>query len=193
MDKKRKAYAPFSLTSEAGVAQTPVEGYIDVNQSIYPIVNTGVVNENGKWTGVTANDNEFIALQKDENVANGTNTVSNETIDMAKHNFLMVAIKPSAAGNYKFQLLLSNSPEAGDDSYYNLKPVDGGLSAFTTQRSDASTHNFDFVLDVTQSCDANVWSVFKVDDCKGFKLLLHITNNTGGPADIEQAYMRILE
>ena len=189
---KRKAYAPFSLTSEAGVSQTPVEGYIDVEQKIYPVVSTGVVNEFGQWTGVVANDNEFIELQIDENIANGANTTSNKTIDMSNHDFLMIALKPSAAGNYKFQLLLSNSPEAGDDSYYNLKPVDGGLSAFTTQRSDASTHNFDFVLDVTQSCDANVWSVFKVDDCKGFKLLLHITNNTGGPADMEQAYMRII-
>ena len=40
MYKKRKAYAPFSQTIEAGVAQTPVEGYIDVNQTIYPTVNT---------------------------------------------------------------------------------------------------------------------------------------------------------
>ena len=59
MDKKRKVYAPFSLTSEAGVAQTPVEGYIDVNQVIYPTVNTGSVNENGTWTGVKSRDSEF--------------------------------------------------------------------------------------------------------------------------------------
>ena len=52
MERKRKAYAPFSQTSEAGVAQTPVEGYIDVNQTIYPTVQTGVVNENGTWVGV---------------------------------------------------------------------------------------------------------------------------------------------
>ena len=60
MDKKRKVYAPFSLTSEAGVAQTPVEGYIDVNQTIYPTVNTGTVNENGTWAGVKSNDTEFV-------------------------------------------------------------------------------------------------------------------------------------
>ena len=44
MAKERKAYAPFSLTSEAGVAQTPVEGYIDVKQQIYPTVTTGTIN-----------------------------------------------------------------------------------------------------------------------------------------------------
>ena len=73
MDQKRKAYAPFSLTSEAGVAQTPVEGYIDVNQSIYPIVNTGVVNENGKWTGVRSSDTEFQGFTKHLAVGNGAN------------------------------------------------------------------------------------------------------------------------
>jgi hypothetical protein len=64
MARKRKAYAPFSLTSEAGVAQTPLEGYIDVDQQIYPTVNTGTVNENGKWSGVKSNDVEFIEFTK---------------------------------------------------------------------------------------------------------------------------------
>ena len=59
---KRKAYAPFSLTSEAGVAQTPVEGYIDVEQKIYPTVATGTVNENGKWEGVKSDDTDFLVL-----------------------------------------------------------------------------------------------------------------------------------
>ena len=64
MTQKRKAYAPFSLTSEAGVGQTPVEGYIDVNQMIYPSVDTGVIDENGEWKGVQANDKEFKFLQR---------------------------------------------------------------------------------------------------------------------------------
>ena len=68
---KRKAYAPFSLTSEAGVAQTPVEGYIDVEQKIYPIVSTGTINENGKWAGVKSDDTEFFGFTKAENVTNG--------------------------------------------------------------------------------------------------------------------------
>ena len=68
---KRKAYAPFSLTSEAGVGQTPVEGYIDVEQKIYPTVQTGVVNENGKWVGVKASDTEFRNFTSDVLIANG--------------------------------------------------------------------------------------------------------------------------
>ena len=59
MPDKRKAYAPFSLITESGVSNAPVEGYIDVNQEIQPIVSTGVVNENGTWTGVKSDDKEF--------------------------------------------------------------------------------------------------------------------------------------
>ena len=71
MDKKRKVYAPFSQTSEAGVTQTPVEGYIDVNQTIYPTVSTGVVNENGQWSGVKSDDDEFEILGTELAVPNG--------------------------------------------------------------------------------------------------------------------------
>ena len=38
---------------------------------IYPSVDTGVIDENGEWKGVKANDKEFIAFTKDETVPNG--------------------------------------------------------------------------------------------------------------------------
>ena len=45
MSKDRKVYAPFSLTSElGGVTQTPVEGYIDVEQRIKPTLTVGSVD-----------------------------------------------------------------------------------------------------------------------------------------------------
>ena len=191
MDRKRKVYAPFSQTSEAGVTQTPVEGYIDVNQTIYPTVQTGVVNEKGQWTGVKSSDTEFIELQKDEAIANGAEVLSVRAIDMTHHDLLMFAVKPSNGGNFKYELLLSGT-ETGNDSYFNLRPIKTDLSAFTTLRTDAETHKFDFILDVTHGIDADVWSVFKVNDCRGYKLILKITNNSGGNSDIEQAYMRVV-
>tara|TARA_Y100000296_G_C5096574_1_gene217684 strand:- start:34 stop:609 length:576 start_codon:yes stop_codon:yes gene_type:complete len=191
MPYERTGYAPWSLTREAGVQSATVDGTIQVPQYIQPTLDTGFVDFKGNWKGRASNDTEFIGFQRDESIANGAEVLSNDTIDMVDHDFLMIALKPSNGGNYKFQLLLSGA-ETGDDSYFNLKPVDTTLSAFTTQRSDASTHNFDFVLDVTQSCNADVWSVFKVNDCKGFKLIQKITNNSGGPSTMEQAYMRVL-
>jgi len=191
MDRKRKVYAPFSQTSEAGVTQTPVEGYIDVNQTIYPTVNTGVVNEKGIWSGVKSNDSEFIELQKDEAIANGAEVLSNRAIDMTHHDLLMFAVKPSNTGNIKLTLLLSGT-ETGNDSYFNLRPIKTDQAAATTLRTDSSTHNFDFILDYTQSYEADLWQVYKINDCRGLKLIMKLVNNSGANNDIEQAYMRIL-
>lgn len=191
MDKKRKAYAPFSLTSEAGVAQTPVEGYIDVIQTVYPSVNTGTVNENGQWTGVKANDSEFIGLQKDLLIANGASFVNNTTIDCTDYDNLMFAIKPSNAGNYILTLNVSGT-ETGDDSYYNLKPVNTDFFAFATLRTDSSANLLDQLLVAENTYAADVWSVIKINETKGFKFVMKITNGSGGDSDIETAFMRIL-
>jgi hypothetical protein len=188
---KRKAYAPFSLTSEAGVAQTPVEGYIDVEQKIYPTVGTGTVNENGKWTGVKSNDAEFIGLQKDLLIANGASIVNNTTIDCTDFDNLMFAIKPSNAGNFILTLNISGT-ETGDDSYYNLKPVNTDFFAFATLRTDSSANLLDQLLVAENTYAADVWSVIKVNETKGFKFVMKITNASGGDSDIETAFMRII-
>lgn len=191
MPYERTGYAPWSLTRESGVQSATVDGTVQVPQYIQPVLDTGFVDFKGNWKGRVSNDDLFIGFQQDNSVANGAEILSNDTINMVEHDLLMIALKPSNGGNYKFSLLLSGA-ETGDDSYFNLKPVATTLTAYTTQRSDASTHNFDFVLDVTQSCTADVWSVFKVNDCRGFKLILKTTNNSGGASNMESAYMRVL-
>tara|TARA_B100000161_G_scaffold124836_1_gene88558 strand:+ start:2879 stop:3451 length:573 start_codon:yes stop_codon:yes gene_type:complete len=190
MEKKRKVYAPFSLTSEAGVAQTPVEGYIDVNQTIYPTVNTGTVNENGTWTGVTANDSEFINLQKDEVIADGANIISVNTIDMFKHDIVMFALKVSNAGDYNVAFMVSGSEN--NDKYFNLNPVNTNITAEATVRTDSQTHVLDHIFNDTIPMSADVWHPVKINDCKGFKLIARITNNSGGNSNIEHAIMRIV-
>lgn len=190
MEKKRKVYAPFSLTSEAGVAQTPVEGYIDVNQTIYPTVSTGTINENGTWTGVKSNDSEFINLQTDLAVGNGATIISNKVINMQNYDILMLAIKVSNAGNYVFELLLGGDV---DDGYYNLKPVNTAMTLKSTLRTDSATNTFDSVLSDTENLNTGaVWFVFKINDLKGFNLKYKITNSSGGASNMETAIMRIL-
>jgi hypothetical protein len=191
MDKKRKVYAPFSLTSEAGVAQTPVEGYIDVNQTIYPTVSTGTINENGTWTGVKSNDNEFIGLSKDLAIAHGADILTQTTIDCANYNNLMFALKVSNAGNYALSLLVSGT-ETGDDSYYNLKPTNTNFFAYSTLRTDSSANLLDQLLVAENAYDADVWNVVKIDEVKGFKFIMKVSNNSGGNSDIETACMRII-
>ena len=44
MARKRKAYAPFSLSSEAGISAAPGRGFIQVDQEIRPTVDTGFID-----------------------------------------------------------------------------------------------------------------------------------------------------
>ena len=123
---KRKAYAPFSLTSEAGVAQTPVEGYIDVEQKIYPIGSKGTINENGKWAGVISDDTEFFGFTKAENVTNGGEFLCPDTsrvpsLDMTGFRDLFIAFRPTEGGGSGYNILAVMGPDT--ERFANLQPV----------------------------------------------------------------------
>ena len=192
---KRKAYAPFSLTSEAGVAQTPVEGYIDVEQKIYPTVSTGTVNENGKWAGVKSNDDEFIGLTKAVSIPNGGEVLFPDTsnvpsIDMTGFSSLFIAIKPTNAGNYATEAVM------GPDTirFANLEPVNAaaalkGNAARTNISSLASA-----LIDSSEALTADVWNIFYILDKLGNQknMQFKITNNSGGSSNIEFGFMRLI-
>ena len=198
MEKKRKAYAPFSLTSEAGVGQTPVEGYIDVNQMIYPSVDTGVIDENGEWKGVKANDKEFIAFTKDETVPNGAviltpsaNPNGTWPLDMTGYNDIFLAVKPSEAGNYAIKAVM------GPDSvsFANLNPVNAAATLTGTMAQSTPVDFESLLEDGTVAMTADVWNIFIIgNNLRNQKLLqFKITNNTGSEAaSIECAFMRLV-
>ena len=194
MDKKRKVYAPFSLTSQAGVGQTPVEGYIDVNQTIYPTISTGTVNENGQWTGIKSSDSEFIGLSKAVSLPDGEseyfpNTGPDpQTIDMSGYSVFQFAIKPSSSGNHLFTAAQGPSTS----SILNLTPP----NALETLRIlDPNNSTFEDIMSDTEALTADVWTVLTITDPRlvgqtNFKI--RVRNNTGGPEDVEFAYRRIV-
>ena len=192
---KRKAYAPFSLTSEAGVAQTPVEGYIDVEQKIYPTVSTGTVNENGKWAGVKSNDDEFIGLTKAVSIPNGGEVLFPDTsnvpsIDMTGFSSLFIAIKPTNAGNYATEAVM------GPDTirFANLEPV----NAAAALKGNADRTNISSLasalIDSSEALTADVWNIFYILDKLGNQknMQFKITNNSGGSSNIEFGFMRLI-
>lgn len=198
MEKKRKAYAPFSLTSEAGVGQTPVEGYIDVNQMIYPSVDTGVIDENGEWKGVKANDKEFKFFTRDETVPNGaailtpsTNPDGSWPLDMTGFSDLFIAIKPTETGNYNITAVMG--PQ--DVRFANIEPVNAA-AALKGASLTTPTSMVNLLLDGTEALTADVWNIFSIgySVLKNQKLLqFSITNNTGSEAaSIECAFMRLV-
>ena len=195
MDRKRKVYAPFSQTSEAGVAQTPVEGYIGVNQTIYPSVDTGVIDENGIWKGVKSDDNEFRILGTDEQVANGGEVLApggNEPfIDMTGFADLFIALKVSNGGNYAFEAVMGPDTEA----FANLSPVNPAAALLGAYTNVIHPNDFETLFsDTAQSITADVWEIFIIQGLLRSQkhMQFKITNNSGGASDMQFAYMRLV-
>tara|TARA_Y100000004_G_scaffold80826_1_gene90843 strand:- start:42 stop:626 length:585 start_codon:yes stop_codon:yes gene_type:complete len=192
---KRKAYAPFSLTSEAGVAQTPVEGYIDVEQKIYPTVNTGTINENGKWTGVKSDDTQFIGITIAEGIANGGELLAPDTnnfqsLDMTGFRDLLLAIKVSNAGAYATEAIF------GPDTipFANLTPVASGQPLRGLYDPRGSTFASKMV-DSSEVLNSGVFYIFAIQNGrlagqKNFQF--KFTNNSGGASDMEIGFMRLV-
>ena len=194
MARKRKAYAPFSLTSEAGVAQTPLEGYIDVDQTIYATVNTGTINENGKWSGVKASDDEFVIAGTEVAVPNGQEILTpggnTPFIDMTGFASLFIAIKPSRGGNCAITAVMGTDTEP----FANLSPVAAANTLRGNVYSDNTTTTENLFNDAAESMTADVWNIFYIQGrlANQKNLQFKITNNSGGNSDIQFAHMRLV-
>jgi|TARA_E500000331_G_C17143390_1_gene663794 hypothetical protein len=198
MDKKRKVYAPFSLTSEAGVAQTPVEGYIDVLQNVYPTVNTGNINENGKWVGVKASDNEFIGFTKDETIGNGAHVLvptgpnaKDNRIDMTGFDNIFIALKVSQAG--AFQITAAMGPSNSENRFANLFPVSAGYTLRGNYNGMGTEADLETLFhEPGETLQEDLWYIFPIQGrLEGQKnLQFKVTNDTGADSDIEFAYLR---
>jgi len=123
---KRKAYTPFSTSSEAGTTTAPVEGYIDVDQEVKPTVDTGFLDKQGIWQGHQTSDSAFNIYLKDEAIANGGTILTPDVnpdgtwpLDMTGFRDLFIAIRPSNGGAFQINAVM------GPDSvsFANLSPV----------------------------------------------------------------------
>ena len=194
MDKKRKAYAPFSLTSEAGVAQTPVEGYIDVNQVIYPTVNTGTVNENGKWVGVKASDDEFLGLQTVEAIADGSavlfpDTQQIQSIDMVGFTDIFIALKSTNTGSVAVRAV------SGPDTQPFANIVVSPAITYKGNYNDGTLGFEESLVDTNENLSvANEFFVFMIQNrCRNYRnLQFQITNNQGAPSDLTFGFLRMI-
>jgi hypothetical protein len=182
MTRKRKVYAPFSLTSEAGVAQTPVEGYIDVKQEIHPIVNTGTIDEKGTWTGIRSNDTEFIGLQPHEAIADGSPLLTDD-IDMRGYRDIILAANCDGQGTISMKAI---SPEG---AFANLAPIQttDAIKVFRNSTTAA------VVLDDSSEVQRDDWTLWYVQDSLRNQIFRwQITNGIGSTRNFITAYMRIV-
>jgi len=196
---KRKAYTPFSTSSEAGTTTAPVEGYINVDQEVKPTVDTGFLDKQGIWQGHQTSDTSFGIYQKDEAIANGgtilTPSVTPEgawPLDMTGYNDISLAIKVTNTGAYKIEAVM------GPDSvgYANLSPVVAAAGLRIGTDGEPSDEGFYAAFqDAAETLgSADAWYIFSIQGrLRNQKLLqFAITNNSGDISTIETAFMRIV-
>jgi len=197
MAGKRKAYTPFSTSSEAGVTTAPVEGYISVDQEVKPTVDTGFIDSKGQWIGHQTSDKTFNIYLKDEAIANGAeiltpniNPDGSWPLNMTGYTDLQLAIRPTTGGNYSIKAVMG--PDS--NSYTNLDPVNPA-AALKGNLSSSTPADLDILFnDSAESLTADVWNIFYIGTVlKNQKLLqFHIVNNSGGISTIETAFMRLI-
>ena len=193
-DYRRTGYAPWSLTREAGVQSATVDGTIEVDQYLQPVINTGFVDEKGNWQGQKSSDEQFIGITKAEGVANGAQALFPDTsnfnhIDMTGFNDLFFAFKPSRAGNYAFKSVF------GPDtvSFANLSPVNTGTVLRGAYNPGSEELN-SLLLDGSDSVSADVWTIYFISSrLRAQKnMQIEIVNNAGGTSNMEFGFMRLL-
>ena len=196
MPYERTGYAPWSLTREAGVQSATVDGTIQVPQYGQPIIDIGFVDEKGNWQGRKSSDENFIGLTKALSIANGAETLFPDTdihpsINMSGFNNIFIALKTTRSGN------VSITAVGGPDTipFANLQPVNSGetLRAFKTLASGSSDRT-EVVLDSSEAITQDVWDFFYIPQrCSDQQnMQFKIVNNSGGTADIEFGYQRLV-
>jgi len=189
----RKVYAPYSKTGEQ-VGQTPLEGYVDVNQAVYPAVNTGIINENGEWIGLKSTDKQFRIDAKHEAIPNGAAVLSPQSdpqyIDMSGFKDLFIGLKVSNGGNFAIEAVMGPDVNA----FSNLSPVNAAAVLKGNMSLNSISRMEDLFVDSSEALTADVWNIYYIERVlKNQKLLqFKITNNSGGESDIELASMRVV-
>ena len=189
-----KEYAPWSRETEDGLITSAVDSHVRVSQDVVPALNVGTIDKlTGKWQGAQVSDSNFLVDPTHEAVANGAAVLSpqrsdHEYIDMTGFNDLFIAIKPSNGGDIALCAVM------GPDTYpyANLSPVN---AASNLKGIDTLTDNMkNLFSDSAEALTADVWNIFNLQGRLSNQKLLQftITNNSGGPSNIQFASLRVV-
>ena len=193
----RKVYAPYSTSGEQ-IGQTPLQGYIGVEQEVRPIIDTGTIDEDGIWKGNVSSDTEFFAFETHPEIANGAtfnapsaNADGSWPLDMTGYNDIQIALKPTNGGNYKVEAVMG-STGAPSELYANIQPLDAEA---VLRGSFEWGHSMgDLFSDSAESLTADVWNIFmiRVHLANQKRLMFKMTNNSGDISTIETCFMRLV-
>jgi hypothetical protein len=191
----RKAIAPWSLEREQGIESATVDSNIETPQYLQPVVNTGVINKDGNWIGVETSDKVFTGFTKALAIANGAialfpATNDHPNINMEGFNHLQFIAKSTNAGAFRIDA------KVGPETVKSLNVVltagaDIRMAGIGDPQSD--TGFADALYDATETISTG-FRIFTVyDRLKDMpNMQIYLTNNTGGNADIEFAFRRLV-
>jgi hypothetical protein len=193
---RRKSNSPWGSAYKEGLPSTAVNDRIEVDEILYPSVNTGTIDvATGQWEGVTLSDKIFLIDATHEATPNGGAVLSPQAtpqyIDMTEFNDLFIAIRPSNGGAYAIEAVMGPAT----NTFTNLSPVNAGAilrGNISTASNHAAIENV--IVDSADTLTADVWNIFIIGSrLKQQKVLqFKITNNSGGESDITFAYMRMV-
>jgi len=198
-----KTITPFSTRAKEGATDSPLGDFVNVDQSIVSTADVGFYDlDTGRLTGVRASDKVFGNIQLDSEVANGgviitpsKNADGTWPLDMTGYSSIFIAIKTNDAGNYAITAIMG----PGDLSFGGLTPLNA--AAILEGSNPSATGNAFGTLfsDGTVPLTADVWNIFIIGGNKSTGelanqkvLQFQITNNSGGIANIETAFMRLV-
>ena len=191
----RKSNSPWGSSYKEGLPSRAVDSSVNVDQNVRATITTGVIDvRTGQWQGIRLSDEQFTIDASHDAVANGAAVLSpqrsnEDFIDMTGYNDLLIALKVSQGGAYAIAAVMG--PDT--NMYANLTPLNAG----SLLRGNMVTSPQDFnttLVDSSESLTANVWNIYSIHtNLKNQKLVqFQITNNSGGPSNIEFAYMRVV-
>jgi hypothetical protein len=192
---RRKSNSPWGNAYKEGLPSTAVNDSIEVDEILYPSVNTGTINvATGQWEGVTLSDQNFTIDTTHLAVANGAAVLSPQAggFDMTGYNDVIIAIKGSEAGNHAITAVMGPA----SDTFANLAPVN---AATTLRGAGFDGRNVTvmeaLVSDSVESLTADVWNIYYIGLMlqNQKNLQFKITNNTGSEeATLQFAYLRVV-
>jgi hypothetical protein len=191
----RKSNSPWGSSYKEGLPSTAVNDTVDIDQNVRATITTGVIDvRTGQWQGIRLSDEQFTIDASHDAVANGAAVLSpqrsnEDFIDMTGYNDLLIALKVSQGGAYAIAAVMG--PDT--NMYANLTPLNAG--SLLRGNNVTSPQDFNTVLvDSSESLTVNVWNIYSIHtNLKNQKLVqFQITNNSGGPSNIEFAYLRVV-
>ena len=191
----RKSNSPWGSSYKEGLPSTAVNDTVEIDQNVRATINTGVIDvATGQWQGIRLSDEQFLIDATHEAIANGGVALSPQAqpdfIDMTGYKNLMIAVKPSNAGNYKLQAVMGPVT----NMFANLTPINAAAVLRGWVREGAGEMD-ELATDGAEALVADVWNIYCVciPTLANQKVLQwKITNNSGGPSNIDFAYMRIV-